>query len=168
MPRPSRVLVPVLSVLFTTSAFAVEPHDDALPRLGAPVLVGTSGIEPGIFAEWRLSAAQLILRPEVFVNEDEHIGGGAALAWEPEFFHLPERHSISLGPRLVHHNSDDSGWEVDLQAIWSLDLVPRHRGHHYLEVIGSVGVLEDEHDENDDDSDATIGASVGIGYGYQF
>lgn len=140
-------------------------HADHLPRVGAQVLAGTSGIEPGIFAEWRLREAQLQLRPELFINEDGNLGGGGAIAWEPGFFDLPERHSLALGPRVVFHNSDESGWEVDLLAIWSFDLIPSQRGRHYLEFIAAVGALEEE----DDDDDQTIfGASAGIGYGFQF
>lgn len=146
-------------------AFAVEPHADHLPRVGAQVLAGTSGIEPGAFAEWRLSEPGLLLRPEVFINEDGHIGFGGAVAWEPGFINLPERHALALGPRLVYHNSDESGWELDLMGIWSFDLVPSQRGRHYLEVIGAIGALEEE---NDGDEETEVGASIGIGYGFQF
>lgn len=148
-------------------SFAAEPHADHLPRVGAQVLAGTSGIEPGAFAEWRLSKPGLLLRPEVFINEDGKVGGGGAVAWEPGFIDLPERHTLALGPRLVFHNSDESGWELDLLAIWSFDLVPSQRGRHYLEIIGAVGALEEEED-NDDDEETVVGASIGIGYGFQF
>ncbi|MBA3697369.1 MAG: hypothetical protein H0W78_00685 [Planctomycetes bacterium] len=143
-------------------------HADYLPRVGVQVLAGTSGIEPGIFAEWRLSEACVQLRPELFVNEDSKVGGGGgALVWEPGFIHLPERHALAIGPRAVFHNSDRSGWEVDLMVIWSMDLDPSQRGRHFLEVIGAVGVLEDE-DKDEDEDDSVIGASIGIGYGFQF
>jgi hypothetical protein len=142
-------------------------HPDHLPRIGAQVLAGTSGIEPGVFAEWRLHDAGLQVRPEVFVNEDGKVGGGGAVAWELGFFNLPERNALALGPRVVFHNSDESGWELDLMAIWSFDLVPSQRGRHFLEVIGAVGVLEEE-EENGSDEESVVGASIGIGYGFQF
>lgn len=140
-------------------------HEDHLPRFGVQVLAGTSGIEPGVFAEWRLSEAQIQLRPEVFVNEDGKVGAGGAIAWSPEFIDLPERHALALGPRVLFHNSDDSGWEVDLLAIWSFDLIPSQRGRHFLEIIGAVGVLEDREGPDDE---TEVGASAGIGYGFQF
>lgn len=155
--------------LITTTALplaaAHHDHEDYLPRVGVQVLGGTSGIEPGIFAEWRLSEAHLQVRPEVFVNEDGKVGGGASIGWEPGFFDLPERHALAIGPRVVFHNSDESGWEVDLMAIWSMDLVPSQRGRHYLEFIAAVGALEEEDDEDDQ---TIVGASAGIGYGFQF
>lgn len=142
-------------------------HPDHLPRLGVQVLAGTSGIEPGAYAEWRLSEAGLQLRPEVFINEDGKVGAGGAIAWEPGFIDLPKRHALAFGPRVVYHNSDESGWEVNLLAIWSFDLVPSQHGRHYLEVIGAVGVLE-EQEEDGDDEESVVGASIGIGYGFQF
>lgn len=144
-------------------------HDDALPRVGVQVLLGTSGFEPGIFAEWRLGDQPMVARPEVFLNEDERAGGGGSIAWEFPFFSLPDRHSLSIGPRVVYHNSDESGWEADVQAIWSLDLAPAHKGRHFLEVIGAVGALEhDDKDDANDDKKVRLGASIGIAYGYQF
>jgi hypothetical protein len=159
-----------LFVLATTAlplAAAHHDHEDYLPRVGAQVLAGTSGIEPGIFAEWRLSEANLQLRPEVFINEDGKVGAGGSVGWEPGFLHLPEHNTLAIGPRVVFHNSDDSGWEVDLMAIWSMDLVPSQRGRHFLEFIGAIGALEEE-EEDDDDEETVVGASIGIGYGFQF
>ena len=148
-------------------ALAVEPHDDHLPRVGAEVLAGTSNVEPGVFAEWRLREPGLILRPEVFINEDGRPGFGGAVAWELDFLNLPERNTLALGPRAVYHNSDESGWEVDLMAIWSFDLAPSQHGRHYLEVIGAVGALREDKD-NRDNEDTVIGASIGVSYGFQF
>lgn len=162
----SHLSVASIFVLATSTlplAAADHVHADHLPRVGVQVLAGTSDIEPGIFAEWRLRDAELQLRPEIFLNEDGDVGGGGAIAWEPGFIDLPERHALALGPRVVYHNSDESGWEFDLMAIWSFDLIPSQRGRHFLEVIGAVGVLQDEEDD-----DHTVGASGGIGYGFQF
>lgn len=167
MIRTPFLLVTALLGAVSLPSFAAEPHADHLPRVGAQVLAGTSGIEPGAFAEWRFSEPGLLLRPEVFINEDGHIGFGGAVAWEPGFIDLPERHALALGPRLVYHNSDESGWEIDLMAIWSFDLIPSRHGRHYLEIIGAVGALEEE-DEDGGDEETVVGASIGIGYGFQF
>lgn len=167
MIRPHLFLVTALIGATALPVLAAEPHADHLPRVGANVLVGTSGIEPGAFAEWRLSGPDLLLRPEAFINEDGRVGFGGAVAWELDFIKLPEHHRLAVGPRVVYHNSDESGWEADVMAIWSIDLVASQRGRHYLEIIGAVGVLEEEED-NDKDEESVVGASVGIGYGFQF
>jgi len=140
-------------------------HNEAIPRVGPQVLVGTSGFEPGIFAEWRFHKTSLVVRPELFLNEDERAGGGASIGWEFSCFSLPDQHRFIIGPRIVYHNSDESGIEADLMGIWSLDLFPTHRGRHFLEVITAVGAVEKE---NQGDDDIEVGASIGIGYGFQF
>lgn len=140
-------------------------HHDGIPRIGPQVLVGTSGFEPGIFAEWRFGDRPLVVRPEVFLNEDERGGGGASLGWDLPFLHLPDRQNITIGPRVVYHNSDESGWEGDVMGIWSLDIYPAQHGRHFIEVIGAIGALEEE--KNGDD-DIVVGASIGLAYGFQF
>lgn len=140
-------------------------HDIAIPRLVVQVLGGTSGIEPGIAAEWRFRNERIVVRPEVFLNEDEDVGGGASIGWNLTFFDLPDHHAITVGPRVVYHNSDDSGWEADAQAIYSFGFLGGPHRRHYLEVIGAVGVLEDT---SGDDDETEIGASIGAGYGFQF
>jgi hypothetical protein len=140
-------------------------HELTAPRLVGQVLVGTSGFEPGVAAEWRVSDPLCVLRPEVFINEDARPGFGASVTWELSFLNLPERQSITFGPRVVYHNSDDSGWEADAMAIWHFDLIPSQRGRHFLEVIGTAGALQDE---EDDENDTIIGVSAGIAYGFQF
>lgn len=167
MIRPHLFLATALIGATVLPVLAADPPAEHVPRVGVNVLVGTSGIEPGIFAEWRLSGPDLLLRPEVFINEDGRAGFGGAVAWELDFFDLPERHRLAVGPRVVYHNSDESGLEADVMAIWSIDLVASQRGRHYLEIIGAVGVLQEE-DENGDDDERVVGASGGIGYGFQF
>ncbi len=164
-------LVPLIAA-FALPALPLVPlvameraHEITAPRLVGQVLVGTSGFEPGIAAEWRVSDPLCVLRPEVFINEDARPGFGASVTWDLAFLNLPERQSITFGPRVVYHNSDDSGWEADAMAIWHFDLVTNHRGRHFLEVIGAVGALQDE---KDGEEDTVIGASAGIAYGFQF
>lgn len=167
MSRPY-ILVSLLATLATVTmplGAADRAHDPAIPRLVGEVLVGTSGFEPGLAAEWRVGDPLCVIRPEVFINEDERAGFGASVAWELSFLNLPDRHAITLGPRVVYHNSDDSGWEADAMAIWHFDLIPSQRGRHYLEVIGAVGALQDD---SDNQHDTVIGASAGVAYGFQF
>ncbi len=161
--------VPFLMCAATGFLSAMENplRDPAYPRLVVQALVGTSGFEPGIAAEWRLRDQDIVLRPEGFISEDGRVGGGASVNWNLRFFDLPDNQRLTVGPRVVYHNSDDSGWEADALAIWHLDLVPSQRGRHFLEVIGALGVLQNK-EEGPDYNDAEFGASIGVGYGYQF
>ena len=157
-------LVPTLLVGTTCILSAATVENDGIPRAVAQVLVGTAGFEPGVAAEWRFGDAHLMVRPELFLGEDHNLGFGGSIGWELDFFNLPERHSITIGPRLVYHNSDDYGWGIDGMVIYSLDLIPSQRGRHFLEVIGTAGAIEKEETDND----MQFGASVGLGYGFQF
>jgi len=158
-------LVPTLLIGTTCTLFAANEHNNGIPRVVAQVLVGTAGFEPGAAAEWRFGVPHLLVRPEVFINEDHRLGLGASLGWELTCFNLPEPHTITVGPRVVYHHSDDYGWGVDAMAIWHFDLVPSQRGRHFLEVIGAVGAIEEE---KRGDNDVEPGLSVGAGYGFQF
>lgn len=158
-------LVPLLLIGATGVLSAVDEHHNGVPRLVAQALVGTAGFEPGVAAEWRFGDPHLLVRPELFFNEDHHLGFGASLAWELEFLDLPERHAITIGPRVVHHNSDEYGWGIDAMVIWHFDLLPSQRGRHFLEVIGTVGAIEEE---RRGDNEIEPGFSAGIGYGFQF
>ncbi len=165
----SLACVPTLLIGATCALFAAHDgaheHNDGIPRLVGQVLFGTAGFEPGIAAEWRFGEPHLLVRPEVFLNEDSRAGIGASLGWELNFLALSERHAITIGPRVVYHNSDDYGWGADAMAIWHFDLIPSQRGRHFLEVIATGGVIEEE---KDGDSDAEPGFSVGAAYGFQF
>lgn len=158
-------LVPLLLIGATGAVSAVEEHNDGIPRAVAQALVGTAGFEPGIAAEWRFGDPHLLVRPELFLNEDNRLGFAASIGWELEFLNLPERQALTIGPRLVYHNSDEYGWGIDALVIWHFDLVPSQRGRHFLEAIGAVGAIEEE---KGGDDDVEPGFSVGIGYGFQF
>ena len=170
MPLPHALaLVPTLLIGTTCALFAaheaVHEKNDGIPRLVAQALVGTAGFEPGVAVEWRFGPSHLLVRPEVFISEDHDLGLGGSIGWECSFLNLPERHAITVGPRIVYHNSDDYGWGADAMAIWHFDLVPSQRGRHFLEVIGTVGAIEEE---KRGDNDVEPGFSVGAGYGFQF
>lgn len=157
--------VPLIAAFALPLAAMERGHEMTAPRLVGEVMVGSSGFEPGVAAEWRVGDPMCVLRPEVFINSDARPGFGASVSWGLSFLNLPERQSLTFGPRIVYHNSDDSGWEADAMAIWHFDLIPTQRGRHYLEVIGAIGALQDR---KDDRNDTIIGATVGVGYGYQF
>lgn len=184
-PRHSFALIPTL-LLSTACALSAahaadHEHHDGIPRLVAQALVGTTGFEPGVAAEWRFGSPYLLLRPEVFISDHDGVGLGCSVGWELPF-NLPERHAITLGPRVVYHTDDDDddddddySWGAYAMAIWHFDLVPSQRGRHFLEVIGAVGaILEDRHDNNgngngdDDDHDIDPALSIGAAYGFQF
>lgn len=158
-------LVPTLLLGTAGALCAAHHHDERMPRVVAQVLIGTAGFAAGAAGEWRFGEPHLLVRPEVFFNEDNRLGFAASVGWELAFLDLPDRHAITVGPRLVNHNSDDYGWGVDGLAIWHFDLVPAQRGRHFLEVIGAIGVIEEE---QSGDNDAELGFSGGIGYGFQF
>ena len=164
LPR-TLALVPALLIGTSCVLSAAHEHNEGIPRIVAQVMAGTAGFEPGAAAEWRFGEPHLLVRPEVFFNEDHHLGFGASVGWELDFFNLPERHVITIGPRVVYHNSDDYGWGADALAIWHFDLVPSQKGRHFLEVIGAIGAIEEE---KAGDNDVELGASVGVGYGFQF
>jgi hypothetical protein len=157
--------VPLIAAFALPLAAVERAHEMTAPRLVGEVLVGSSGFEPGVAAEWRVGDPMCVLRPEVFINSDARPGFGASVTWDLAFLNLPERQSLTFGPRVVFHNSDDSGWEADAMAIWHFDLIPSQRGRHFLEVIGTIGALQDR---KDDKNDTIIGASGGIAYGFQF
>ncbi len=157
--------VPLIAAFALPLAAVERAHEMTAPRLVGEVLVGSSGFEPGVAAEWRVGDPMCVLRPEVFINSDARPGFGASVTWDLSFLNLPERQSLTFGPRVVYHNSDDSGWEADAMAIWHFDLIPSQRGRHFLEVIGTIGALQDR---KDDRNDTIIGASGGVAYGFQF
>jgi hypothetical protein len=163
-------LVPTLVIGTTCALFAVDEHHDGIPRLVAQALVGTAGFEPGVAAEWRFAGPDILVRPEFFISRDHdhdhdhHVGLGGSVAWELPF-NLPERHVITLGPRVVYHNTDRYGWGADAMAIWHFDLIPSQKGRHFLEVIGTVGAIQEE-EHGDDDVEPAF--SVGAAYGFQF
>lgn len=163
---PALLLVVPFHALTAADVHADHVHDDvAIPRLVVQVLGGTAGIEPGIAAEWRCNDGAFLLRPEILLSEDGRVGGGASVAWDLAWLRLPERHAITLGPRVVYHHSDDTSWEADAQAVYSFDFLGSPHGRHYLEVIGDLGVRRDT---SEDHHENRLGASIGIGYGFQF
>lgn len=146
-----------------TAAVAEGPDNT---RVAGQALLGRAGWEPGVAAEIPVSPGDfpMLVRPEVFFNEDVRIGAGASALWSLRIDALPQRHMFLLGPRVAYHNADDWGWEGSAMAMYSLPLLGDSE-HHHLEVIGTLGFMEDK---RDDDSDLTLGGAGGVAYAWQF
>lgn len=156
-----------LCVTVAIGACAVEPVSAGNDlRLVPQVAVGTSGFEPGLALEWRGTGVNnLIVRPEVLISEDHHLGGGGALLFDlTSSTDLPSRQALAIGPRVVYHHADDSGWEVDALATWSFELSDAVKPwRHSIGALAALGVLEDrKHDGVD------LGVTVGGFYAFRF
>jgi len=152
-----------LGLILATGACAYALDADV--RLVPQLEMGSSGFEPGIAAEWRDAERHaFVIRPELFLNEDGGLGGGAAVLGDfSRSIDLPTRYAVAAGPRLVYHNSDDSGWEVDAMLTMGCDLSNINDSwRHSVGLIGAIGALEDtEHDDVD------VGVTAGIYYAYR-
>ena len=151
-----------LQAFLSTTTHAADDSLSIVPQ----AVAGTAGFEPGIAVEWRSTQiGRFIIRPEVSLSEDERIGGGGAILYDlSSDLHLPAEHALSVGPRFVAHNSDDTGWEVDAMATYAIafgDLTQKWR--HSAGVLAAVGVREDRRDDEND-----IGASGGVFYSFRF
>ena len=157
------MLASAVCLALSGSIASATEHD---LRIVPQIIVGTSGFEPGLAFELRgLDWPALMVRPEVFVSEDERIGAGAAVLYDiSPILTLSKRQTLAVGPRIVYHNADHDGWEADAMATWSFDLMGGMRAwQHAVGILGAVGVTEDR--ENDDND---LGASAGIFYSYRF
>ncbi len=151
-----------LALSLPVVASAADDSLSIVPQLVA----GTAGFEPGVALEWRsTNIGRFILRPEVFLSEDERIGGGGAILYDlSNDLHLSAMHALSVGPRFVAHNSDDTGWEVDAMATYAFafgDMSEKWR--HSAGVLAAVGVRDNRHDDKND-----VGASGGVFYSFRF
>jgi hypothetical protein len=156
----------VFSAIVVMSATVATAAVDEDLRILPQITAGTAGFEPGVALEWRSKDLKpVIVRPEVFISEDGRPGGGAALLYDAtSVFDLRRRQSLAIGPRAVYHNSDESGWEVDAMATWTIELSGSHRPwEHAVGVLGALGVRHDK-EENEND----IGATGGAFYSYRF
>lgn len=165
--RQSTFLPTILActVVLTSVGSTASAVDNDL-RLIPQITAGTAGVEPGLALEWRgMDRSALILRPELFLSEDGDLGGGAAVLYDiSDDLDLPKQQAVAVGPRVVHHNSDQYSWEADAMATWSFDLMGESRAwQHALGVLGAIGIA---HDKEDDEN--VLGASVGIFYSYGF
>ncbi len=157
-------LAVALTIGVAASAGALDHGNDV--RIVPQLMVGTSGFEPGLALEWRGPAnPDVILRPELLISEDGRLGGGAALLLALNSkLELPARQALAIGPRVVYHNADDSGWEADVMATWSYELSDDVRPwRHAVGVLAALGVVRDR-----DDHEFDLGASAGVFYSFGF
>ena len=162
-PTPAaRLRLVALALLLAAAAQAAD--NDV--RLVAQLAAGTAGVEPGLALELRhASSPWLILRPEILLSEDSHLGaGGAILIDVTPALGLPTTQAVAIGPRVVYHHADAYGWEADLLATWSLELSTGATSwRHAVGVLAALGAYEDrQHDDVD------LGATAGVFYSYRF
>lgn len=162
MSLPLRTIASLIALSAATAACAAD-QQIALPRVIGQALVGTSGFEPGVAAEWTIAGEHpLRLRPELLLQDGDRPGIGGAVLWQIPF-QLPEQHDFFLGPRLVYHNGehhDDPKGEIDAMGIYTFPIIPSQPGHHHIQVIVALGIL--------DKDGAELGASAGAAYAYSF
>jgi hypothetical protein len=153
-------IIPLLAAL---AASCPAADDIAPPWVVGELLAGTSNVEPGVAAEFLLHTEHpLILRPELFLQGGDRPGIACAALWVIPFT-LPAGHEFALGPRAAYHNGehhDDAQAELDALGIYTFPIVPSQPGHHHIEIIAALGIL--------DKDGATIGVSLGAAYAYSF
>lgn len=141
-----------------TTATAMEWKDI---RVGPQVLLGTSGFEPGAFAEFTWD--QFRLRPEVFIHDRNRPAAGVSALWQLPIT-LLAGHTLHLGPRVAYHNGDDGDdprGEISAMAIYNLPIPPKPGdSRHNLELIAAAGVV--------DEDGAEAAFSAGAGYVFRF
>lgn len=163
MPRSPRLVAVIAALAAVPMASAMDTDIRVVPQ----ILVNNAGIEPGVALELRAEMGRtLVFRPELLLTDSaDSFGGGLSILmdfFEPS--NLPRRSSIVMGPRFIHHNDPDYGWDAGAMAIWTMAMgreIPAT--HHYFQVIGVVGAVQDR---SEDDIDPSL--TVGAGYAYRF
>jgi hypothetical protein len=151
---------------FALAASASAADDDL--RIVPQLNVGTAGLEPGAAVEWRAPALEnWTLRPEVLISEDVRLGAALAALYDiSEDFSLPKDQSFGIGPRLVYHNADDTGWEGDVMGEWAFSLSDAPKSFRHA--VGLVGTLGIRQDRSGHDDKLGLGASIGGFYSFRF
>lgn len=163
MQRSSRLVAVVAAVAAAPLLSAMDADIRIVPQ----ILINNAGFEPGIALELRGNMGrEIVFRPELLLTDSgDDFGGGLSVLMN--FFdsvNLPGRSAILMGPRFIHHNDEDFGWDAGAMVIWNLAIGREFpKTHHFVEVIGVVGAVEDR-EEDDIDPSLTIGA----GYAYRF
>lgn len=154
----SRLLPLLLLAASVAPVVAMEWKD---VRVGPQVLLGTSGVEPGAFAEFTWDHFRL--RPELFLQDFDRPGAGVSALWQLPVT-LPEGHTLHLGPRLAFHNGEDSHdprTELSAMAVYNMPIPPKQAAsRHNLEIIAATGLV--------DENGTEFAFSVGAGYVYRF
>jgi len=130
-------------------------------RVGPQVLLGTSGFEPGAFAEFTWDKFRL--RPELFIHDRDRPAAGVSGLWQLPV-KLLDGHTLHVGPRLAYHNGDDGDdprGEISAMGIYNLPIPPKAAdSRHHLEIIAATGLV--------DEDGAEFAISAGAGYVYRF
>jgi len=130
-------------------------------RVGPQVLLGTSGFEPGAFAEFTWD--QFRLRPELFIHDRDRPAAGVSALWQLPV-NLLAGHTLHIGPRLAYHNGDDNDdprGEVSAMGIYNLPIPPKQAdSRHHIEIIAATGIV--------DEDGAEFAFSAGAGYVFRF
>ena len=165
--QPMRFDLTLAAGILSTGLVAAAERDAIYPRLIGQLLVGTSGVEPGVAAEFSSTEPEhpWRLRPEIFISEDGRVGAGLSLSWRVVKDWITGNDELYVGPQAVFHISDDHGWEGSAQAIYSFPIVHSMPDHHFLQVIGAVGVVDDRKHA---DHHADFAGTIGVAYAYQF
>jgi hypothetical protein len=158
MTMKKRLTVLALTCGVLGTAAAMDWKD---VRVGPQVLVGTSGFEPGAFAEFTWDKFRL--RPELFLHDGDRPAIGASALWQLPVT-LLAGHTLHLGPRLAFHNGDDRHdprGEISAMGIYNMP-IPLKPGdsRHHVEIIAATGLV--------DEDGAEVAFSVGAGYVYRF
>lgn len=157
-------LTQVVALLLCAGASVCAADNDV--RIVPQLMVGTSGFEPGVALEWRGPAnPDVILRPELLISEDGRLGGGGAiLLGLSSKLDLPAKQAVAIGPRIVFHHAEDSGWEADVLATWSYELSSDTRSwRQSVGAIAALGVVRDQEAHEFD-----LGVSAGLFYSFGF
>lgn len=160
IPTPGRIRLIALLAVAAAGAWAADSDIRLVPQLA----VGTAGFEPGLALEWRGSNHPgLVVRPELLLSEDGDLGGGLAVLCDltPKLG-LRAEQSVAVGPRIVYHNSDDTGWEASALGTWSYDLGGGPDSwRHAVGVLAALGLSEDRRQD-----DIDLAATVGVFYAF--
>jgi hypothetical protein len=154
-----KTFIAVLALTAAVSTTSAMEWKDV--RVGPQALIGTSGFEPGAFAEFTWDHFRL--RPELFIQDFARPGAGVAALWKLPV-KLLDGHTLHVGPRLAYHNgdhNDDPRGELSAMAIYNLPIPPKQAdSRHNVEIIAATGLV--------DEDGAEFAFSAGAGYVFRF
>jgi len=157
---------PALVAADADAAPAAADNQDI--RIVPQIMAGTAGFEPGVAVEWRSALlGDWVLRPEVFLSENVRVGAGLSALYDfSPALALPKNQAFELGPRLVFHNADHTGWEGDALATYTYSLDDQPKAFRQsVGLLGTLGLCD--HRDNGDNR-IQIGASLGAFYSFRF
>lgn len=156
--RPFLTAAMLVPLALPAAALEIEP------RVAGQLTVSRAGFEPGGALEISFgSERNVLIRPELFFNDDADLAWGGSVLWRLPLRRLPLDHALYFGPRFADHDADEWGIGVDAMAMYDLPL--GRGGHHWLEFIALAGFIEDvEGDDNENEPNVGVAAA----YAYEF